>query len=320
MSETLDDRVAAYFRGLQDRITAALEAADGGRFRQDAWTRPGGGGGRTRVLADGALFEKAGVSFSDVHGELRPEMERALPGEGAKFRATGVSLVLHPKSPRVPTVHANVRHLQRGTRGWFGGGTDLTPYYVVPEDAAHFHRTLRGVCDAHDPSFHGRFKRWCDDYFFLPHRNEPRGVGGIFYDYLGAGAEATAGQAAPEPTSDETRAREADAEAMFAFTRAVGDALMPAYLPIVERRRAEPWGARERRWQLLRRGRYVEFNLLYDRGTVFGLRTDGRVESILMSLPPETRWEYAAAPEPGSAEAASLEALCSKADWASLPG
>src|SRR5215470_12968489 len=212
-TDSLDDRVAAYFRGLQDGITAALEAADGGaRFREDSWTRPGGGGGRTRVIADGAVFEKGGVNFSDVHGELRPEMARALPGEGAAFRATGVSLVLHPKSPRVPTVHANVRHIQRGSAGWFGGGTDLTPYYVVAEDAVHFHRTLRDRCDAHDPSFHRRFKRWCDDYFFLPHRNEPRGVGGIFYDYLGAGAEATAGQVAQEPPSP----READSEATFA--------------------------------------------------------------------------------------------------------
>jgi coproporphyrinogen III oxidase len=315
-SAASDDRIETYFRALQDRITATLEAADGGRFREDAWTRAGGGGGRTRVLADGALFEKAGVSFSDVHGELRPEMAKALPGEGAHFRATGVSLVLHPRSPRVPTVHANVRHLQRGGRGWFGGGTDLTPYYVVPADAAHFHRTLRAACDAHDPGFHRRFKRWCDDYFFLPHRNEPRGVGGIFYDYLGAGAEATAGQTVTEPPSP----READEDAMFAFTRAVGDAILPAYLPILERRRDEPWGERERRWQLLRRGRYVEFNLLYDRGTVFGLRTDGRVESILMSLPPETRWEYAHVPDPGTPEAASLAAICSKADWAELPG
>jgi len=317
---TIDDRAVAYFRELQDRITAAFERLDGGRFREDAWTRPGGGGGRTRVLADGALFEKAGVNFSDVHGELRPEMARALPGEGAKFRATGVSLVLHPKNPRVPTMHANVRHLQRGGAGWFGGGTDLTPYYVVPADAIHFHRTLRAACDAHDEGFHRRFKRWCDDYFFLPHRHEPRGVGGIFYDYLGAGAEATAGQPAPEPMSEATRAREADAEAMFAFTRAVGDAILPAYVPIVERRRDDPWGERERRWQLVRRGRYVEFNLLYDRGTVFGLRTDGRVESILMSLPPETRWEYGQAPEPGSPEAASLEAICARADWAAMPG
>jgi coproporphyrinogen III oxidase len=315
MTVAADDTVAAYFRDLQDRLTAALEGADGGaRFREDAWTRPGGGGGRTRVIADGSLFERAGVNFSDVHGELRPEMERTLPGEGARFRATGVSLVLHPKSPHVPTVHANVRHIQRGSRSWFGGGTDLTPYYVVPADAAHFHRTLRAACDAHDPSFHPRFKRWCDDYFFLPHRNEPRGVGGIFFDYLGAGGEATAGQPATRPVS----AREADPEAMFAFTRAVGDAILPAYLPIVERRRVDPWGAPERRWQLLRRGRYVEFNLLSDRGTVFGLKTDGRVESILMSLPPETRWEYAFAPEPGSVEAASLDAICSKADWASF--
>jgi coproporphyrinogen III oxidase len=313
---TIDDRAADYFRGLQDEITAALEAAEGGaRFRQDAWTRPGGGGGRTRVIADGALFEKGGVNFSDVHGELRPEMARALPGEGLAFRATGISVVLHPKNPRVPTVHANVRHLQRGSVGWFGGGMDLTPYYVVADDATHFHRTLRAACDAHDPSFHRRFKRWCDDYFFLPHRNEPRGVGGLFYDYLGAGAEATAGQPAPEPPAP-TLSREADPEATFAFTRAVGDAFLPAYLPIVERRRAEPWGERERRWQLLRRGRYVEFNLLYDRGTVFGLKTDGRVESILMSLPPATGWEYGFAPEPGSPEAASLDAICAKADWA----
>jgi len=310
----LDEPAAAFFRELQDRITSALEAADGGaRFREDSWTRPGGGGGRTRVIADGGVFEKGGVNFSDVHGELRPEMAGALPGEGTKFRATGVSLVLHPKNPRVPTVHANVRHIQRGSVGWFGGGMDLTPYYVVPADAAHFHRTLRGACDAHDPSFHRRFKRWCDDYFFLPHRNEPRGVGGIFYDYLGAGAEKTAHQPAPEPPSP----READEDAMFAFTCAVGDAFLPAYLPIVERRRAEPFGERERRWQLLRRGRYVEFNLLYDRGTVFGLKTDGRVESILMSLPPATGWEYGFAPQPGSPEAASLELICSKADWAS---
>jgi coproporphyrinogen III oxidase len=312
---TLDDRAAEYFMGLQDRITSALEALDGGaRFKEDAWTRAGGGGGRTRVIADGAVFEKGGVNFSDVHGELRPEMMRALPGEGATFRATGVSLVLHPRSPRVPTVHANVRHLQRGSAGWFGGGMDLTPYYVVPADATHFHRTLRDACAPHDESFHRRFKRWCDDYFFLPHRNEPRGVGGIFYDYLGAGAEATAGQAAPEPPSP----READQEAMFAFTRAIGDAFLPAYTPIVERRRAEPWAERERRWQTLRRGRYVEFNLLYDRGTVFGLKTDGRVESILMSLPPQTGWEYGFKPEPGTPEAASLDAICSKADWASL--
>jgi coproporphyrinogen III oxidase len=315
--ERLGDRARDFFLDLQDRITAAIEKADGaGRFLEDAWERPGGGGGRTRVLADGALFEKAGVGFSDVHGSLRPEMAKALPGEGLDFRAAGLSLIFHPKSPRIPTVHANVRHIQRGERSWFGGGTDLTPYYVVPEDAVSFHRTLREACAKHDPGFYRRFKRWCDDYFFLPHRNEPRGVGGIFFDYLGAGAEATAGQAALEPTSEPSSAREADAEALFAFVRDVGEAVLAGYLPITERRRNDPWGERERNWQLLRRGRYVEFNLLYDRGTVFGLRTDGRVESILMSLPPEVRWAYGHAPEPGSPEAESLAAICARRDWA----
>jgi len=307
------EAAATFFRGLQDDIVAALERADGSPFRQDEWDRPGGGGGRSRVLADGGLFEKAGVNFSDVHGELRPEMAASLPGDGLRFRATGVSLVLHPRNPRVPTMHANVRHLTRGSVSWFGGGTDLTPYYVVPEDAVHFHRTLRDVCVQFDAGLYPRFKRWCDDYFYLPHRQEPRGVGGVFFDYLGAGAEATAKQArdpaaAPAPV-------EADRDRLFAFVQALGAAIMPAYLPIVERRRNEPWGERERHWQLVRRGRYVEFNLIYDRGTLFGLKTDGRIESILMSLPPEVRWEYGFQPEPGSPEAASLAAICSRADW-----
>ena len=312
-ASSLADRTRDHLLGLQDRICAAIEAADGGgRFREDAWTRPGGGGGRTRVLAGGALFEKAGIGFSDVHGELRPEMARALPGEGLAFRAAGVSLIFHPRSPRIPTVHANVRHIQRGERSWFGGGTDLTPHYVVPSDATHFHRTLRAACDRHDPGFYRRWKRWCDDYFFLPHRHEPRGVGGLFFDYLGAGAEETAGQTPPPAHAP----CEGDPEALFAFLRDVGDAILPSYLPIVEQRRHDPWGERERNWQLLRRGRYVEFNLLYDRGTVFGLRTDGRVESILMSMPPEVRWAYGHTPEPGSPEAESLQAICSRRDWA----
>ena len=313
-SHSLEDRAAAYFYALQDRMTAALEKADGGQFREDQWTRPTGGGGRTRALEGGVVFEKAGIAVSDVHGTLRPEMATALPGEGTAFRATGLSLIFHPRSPRVPTVHANVRHITRGSRSWFGGGTDLTPYYVVPEDASHFHRTVRASCDRADPTFYPRFKRWCDEYFFLPHRGEPRGVGGIFFDYLGAGAEATAKQPSPPAESP----HEQDPEAMFTFVRDVGDAILAAYLPIVERRRDEPWGPRERRWQLVRRGRYVEFNLLYDRGTVFGLRTDGRVESILMSLPPEVRWEYGQAPEPGSPEAASLAAILERRDWANL--
>ena len=308
------EAAATFFRGLQDDIVAALERADGSKFRQDEWDRPGGGGGRSRVLADGGLFEKAGVNFSDVHGELRPEMAAALPGDGLRFRATGVSLVLHPRNPRIPTMHANVRHLERGSASWFGGGTDLTPYYVVSEDAVHFHRTLRDVCVLFDAGFYPRFKRWCDDYFFLPHRQEPRGVGGVFFDYLGVGAEDTAKQPR-DPAFAAPAAIETDGERLFAFVRALGAAIMPAYLPIVERRRNEPWGEHERRWQLLRRGRYVEFNLIYDRGTLFGLKTDGRIESILMSLPPEVRWEYGFAPEPGSAEAASLAAICARRDW-----
>lgn len=312
----LERRAAAFFRDLQASIVSGLEDLDGGRFREDVWDRPGGGGGRSRVLADGGLFEKAGVNFSEVFGSLQPHMAQSLPGDGPTFRATGVSLVLHPRSPRVPTVHANVRFIQRGNAAWFGGGTDLTPYYVVPEDATEFHRTLKGICDRHDPSLFPRFKRWCDRYFFLPHRNEPRGVGGIFFDYLGVGAEATAGEPSP-PTGT---AWEADSERVFAFVRDLGLHMMDAYAVIVARRRADPWGDPERDWQLLRRGRYAEFNLIYDRGTLFGLKTDGRAESILMSLPPEVRWRYGAVPAPGSPEALSLAAICSQRDWVDGPG
>jgi coproporphyrinogen III oxidase len=304
------DRAAAYFQDLQDRICAGLEALDGGRFREDSWQRPGGGGGRSRVLSDGALFEKAGVNFSDVHGELKGDMVRALPGAGARFRATGVSLVLHPRNPHVPTVHANFRRLEREGAGWFGGGADLTPYYLRPEDAVHFHGTLKAACDRHDPGFFPRWKAWCDDYFFIPHRGEPRGVGGIFFDYLGAGAERTAGRPGPDPGP-----LESDPEALFAFVRSTGDAFLDAYRPIVERRRGEPFTEAERDWQLIRRGRYVEFNLIYDRGTVFGLKTDGRVESILMSLPTLARWEYMHEPAPGSREAETLAAIKARRDW-----
>jgi coproporphyrinogen III oxidase len=306
----LIDRTAAYFRELQDRIVAALERLDGGRFREDRWERPGGGGGRTRVLAESDLFEKAGVNFSDVHGQFSGELGGALPGTGASFRATGVSLVLHPRNPHVPTVHANFRRIERGAAGWFGGGTDLTPYYLRREDISHFHGTLERACAGSDPSFYPRFKRWCDDYFFIPHRGEPRGVGGIFFDYLGAGAEKAAGRAEAPAT-----AVEADPEAVFDFVRRVGDVFLGAYEPIVTRRRHDAFGEAERRWQLLRRGRYVEFNLIYDRGTVFGLRTDGRVESILMSLPAEARWEYCHEPAPGSPEAELLEALRARGEW-----
>ena len=320
--EPLIDRAVAYFKDLQDRIVAGLERLDGGRFREDAWERPGGGGGRSRVLTEGSLFEKAGVNFSDVHGSLRPDMAASLPGQGTAFRATGVSLVLHPRNPHVPTVHANFRRLERQagpgggaaatSTGWWGGGADLTPYYLRDEDAVHFHRTLRAACDPHHPTFYPRFKAWCDRYFFIPHRHEPRGVGGIFFDYLGAGAEATAGE--PQPPGETTL--EQDPERLFDFVRSAGDAFLSGYEPIVQRRRGEPVSEAERHWQLIRRGRYVEFNLVYDRGTIFGLKTDGRVESILMSLPSLVRWEYGHEPSPGSREAATLGAIKAQRDWA----
>jgi coproporphyrinogen III oxidase len=313
---SLIDRSATYFQQLQDRIVAALERLDGSRFREDSWQRPGGGGGRSRVLSEGGLFEKAGVNFSDVYGTLRPEMAASLPGEGLGFRATGVSLVLHPRNPHVPTVHANFRRLERENGvGWFGGGADLTPYYLQREDAVHFHRTLKAACDAHEPSFFPRFKAWCDRYFYIPHRGEPRGVGGIFFDYLGAGAESRAGE--PNPPGES--ALEKEPERLFDFVRSAGDSFLAAYLPIAERRRNTPATEAERQWQLIRRGRYVEFNLVYDRGTIFGLKTDGRVESILMSLPALVRWEYAHEPLPGSPEAATLEAIKEQRSWAEQP-
>ena len=313
LTTPLIDRAAEYFRQLQDRIVEGLERLDGKPFRTDEWDRPGGGGGRSRVLADGNLFEKAGVNFSDVHGQFRPDMAGGLPGEGTAFRATGVSLVLHPRNPHVPTVHANFRRLHRGPTGWFGGGADLTPYYLYPEDATHFHGTLKQACDRHDPALFPRFKAWCDRYFFIPHRGEPRGVGGVFFDYLGAGAEATAREPGPPPTAS---AMEGDAEKQFGFVRDLGDTFLQAYLPIAERRRELAYTPEQRRWQLIRRGRYVEFNLVYDRGTIFGLKTDGRIESILMSLPTEARWEYDHRPEPGSREADTLEAIRAQRDWA----
>jgi coproporphyrinogen III oxidase len=290
----LRDRAADYFRNLQDRIVAGLEAADGRRFREDAWDRPGGGGGRSRVLLDGGIFEKAGVNFSDVHGQMSEEFARQVPGEGRDFTACGVSLVLHPRNPMVPTVHANFRLLTKGDRQWFGGGADLTPFYPYRDDVIHFHRVWRDVCSRHGPPVdYGRFKKWCDEYFFLAHRNEPRGVGGVFFDYL-----------------------EGDLEKVFAFVRDCGDAFLDAYLPVVRRRKDEPYTEREKGFQEFRRGLYVEFNLLYDRGTVFGLKTGGRVESILMSLPPTVRWLYDYRPEPGTREAELYEVYLKPRDWA----
>ena len=316
--------VRGYFLGLQSRVVARLEAIDGMPFRREEWTREEGGGGISRVIEEANVFERGGVNFSHVTGKTLPPSATAARPElaGRAWDALGVSLVLHPRNPYAPTVHMNVRFFVAHATGaaapvwWFGGGMDLTPYYGYADDAIHFHGACRDALAPFGADVYARYKKWCDEYFFLKHRAEPRGIGGIFFDYLGAGAEATAGQAADTPPSP----READPEAVFAFVRDVGDAILPAYLPIVERRRGDAWGDRERRWQTLRRGRYVEFNLLYDRGTVFGLRTDGRVESILMSMPPEVRWEYAFAPEPGTPEAESLAAIVARKNWALLPG
>ncbi len=289
------DRACSYFRSLQDRICEALTRLDGtATFHEDAWEREGGGGGRTRILTDGGVFEKAGVNFSAVHGEMSEEFAGQVPGEGRAFTACGVSLVLHPRSPMIPTVHANFRFLTKGTRQWFGGGADLTPYYPYREDVIHFHRVWHDVCQRHTPLIsYPRLKKWCDDYFFLPHRQEPRGVGGIFFDNL-----------------------EADLDKVLAFVQDAGDHFLAAYLPIAERRKDEPYTAEQRLFQEYRRGRYVEFNLIYDRGTLFGLKTGGRVESILMSLPPAVRYLYDFQPQPGTREAELYEVYLKPRDWA----
>jgi len=294
--------VESYLRTLQDSITSTLEKLDGkGRFQKDAWPRPEGGGGESRVLKAGALFEQAGVNFSDVQGKQLPASATAHRPELADrgWRALGVSLVLHPWNPYVPTTHMNVRFFSAMKQGeapvwWFGGGFDLTPYYGFEEDARHWHETAKDACDS---SFgieaYTRYKKWCDEYFFLKHRNEPRGIGGLFFDDLNAEGF----------------------ERSFAFTRSVGDHFLPAYVPIVEKRRDMKYGEQERQFQLYRRGRYVEFNLVYDRGTLFGLQSGGRTESILMSLPPSVRWEYAWKPEAGSKEAELYEKFLKPRDW-----
>jgi coproporphyrinogen III oxidase len=293
MDTSWREKTETYFKELQDRITRAVEELDGSRFREDSWSREGGGGGRTRVLEEGIVFEKAGVNFSSVHGNLPEQFAAKIPlGTGTEFFATGVSLVFHARSPMVPAVHANFRYLEKGDAQWFGGGMDLTPCYPYAEDATHFHRTIKQACDRHDAELYPRFKKWCDEYFFLKHRNEMRGVGGIFFDYV-----------------------QGDRDKHFAFVQDVGNAFLDAYLPIVKRRQNEPYGEHERQYQLYRRGRYVEFNLLYDRGTIFGLETRGRTESILMSLPPLVRWVYNFKAEPGSREEKALEFYHPR-DWA----
>ena len=294
--------VRDYLLGLQDSIVSSLERLDGGAFLRDEWKRPEGGGGVSRMLEDGKVFERAGVGFSHVSGtKLPPSATAHRPGiAGREWGAMGVSLVLHPRSPYLPTVHMNVRFFRAQAPAgkgedvwWFGGGMDLTPYYPFEEDCVHFHRTNRDALSPF-PGLHTRFKKQCDEYFFLKHRNEPRGIGGTFFDDFTLGGFDHA----------------------FAVMRAVGDAFIPAYLPIAKRRLDKPYGDRERDFQAYRRGRYVEFNLVWDRGTLFGLQSGGRAESILMSLPPVVRWRYDWQPEPGSPEASLQAVLMPPRDWA----
>lgn len=301
MSQPRVNDVKAFLLDLQDRICAALEQADGGaQFVEDAWQRPGGGGGRSRVLTKGALFEQAGVNFSHVHGDALPASATAHRPElaGRGFQAMGVSLVIHPENPHIPTSHANVRFFIAEKEGetpvwWFGGGFDLTPFYPVEADVVHWHRVARDLCLPFGEQVYPDYKRWCDKYFFLKHRQEARGVGGLFFDDLNAWGF----------------------DSCFRFMQAVGKGFTDAYLPIVERRKGDSWGHRERQFQLYRRGRYVEFNLVWDRGTLFGLQSGGRTESILMSMPPLARWEYDYQPEPGSPEAALTERFLAPRDW-----
>jgi coproporphyrinogen III oxidase len=292
--------ITNFFKDLQDRICHSLEVADGGaRFKEDDWQRPGGGGGRSRLITDGAVIEKGGVGFSAVHGEATDATLRTLNlTEPAEFYATGVSIVLHPRNPMVPIIHMNVRYFEMSTgHNWFGGGIDLTPHYVDEEDARWFHESLKTVCDRHDPAYHAKFKPWADDYFFIPHRQETRGIGGIFFDYL-------------KP------ADEAHKASLFNFVQDVGNEFAPIYTHFMQQNRDLPYGEREKNWQLIRRGRYVEFNLVWDRGTKFGLETNGRTESILMSMPPQANWIYDFRPEPGSREDQTQQLLCKGIDWA----
>ncbi|MEJ2515438.1 MAG: oxygen-dependent coproporphyrinogen oxidase [Gammaproteobacteria bacterium] len=293
--------VEEWLRGTHDRITEGLESLDGeARFRRDTWDRPEGGGGDSRVIEEGALFEKGGINFSAVHGERLPASATARRPElaGRSFRATGVSMVLHPRNPYVPTTHANWRFFVAEKPGeapvwWFGGGFDLTPYYPFEEDAIHWHRNARNACAPFGDDIYPRFKKWCDEYFYLKHRNETRGVGGLFYDDL----------------------NDWGFDRCFEFSRTVADHFLPGYQPVVERRCHMPWGEREREFQLYRRGRYVEFNLVYDRGTIFGLQSGGRIESILMSLPPLVRWKYDWQPEASSPEAKLYDEFLKPRDW-----
>ena len=303
VSQSIPDiqQVKTFLLKLQDHICQQLAAADGkGQFAQDQWVREEGGGGQSRVLTNGAVFEQAGVNFSHVSGAALPASATAHRPElaGRSFQAMGVSLVIHPLNPYVPTSHANVRFFIAEKPGeapvwWFGGGFDLTPYYGFEEDARHWHQTAQQLCQPFGDDVYPKYKKWCDDYFFIKHRNEARGIGGLFFDDLNT----------------------PDFDTCFAFMQAVGNGFTDAYLPVVEKRKSLPWGERERQFQLYRRGRYVEFNLVWDRGTLFGLQTGGRTESILMSMPPLVRWEYGYQPEAGSPEAALYTDFLPVRDW-----
>ncbi|GAA4010375.1 oxygen-dependent coproporphyrinogen oxidase [Hymenobacter fastidiosus] len=291
-------RVEAWMRDFQDRLCRQLEAADGrGRFQEDGWEHHGGGGGRSRVLTEGDVLEKGGVNFSAVSGTMSEQAAKVLLMPNPEYFATGVSVVQHPRSPRVPIVHMNVRYFEAGNgEAWFGGGIDLTPIYVDEAQARWFHGQLRAVCDAHNPAYYARFHAWADDYFFITHRQETRGVGGIFFDRLTVG-------------------KDGSAEELFAFVQAVGDVFGPTYTTLMQQNRALPYGAAEEKWQLVRRGRYAEFNLAIDRGTRFGLETGGRTESILMSLPPRCEWHYNQVPAAGTPEALTQSWLRKGVDW-----
>ena len=299
----MKDQFYAYIENLQDEICAALEKVDGkATFQQDLWERPEGGGGRTRVIANGNAIEKGGVNISAVHGPLPKAMQAYFKVEDVDFFACGLSLVIHPKNPMAPTVHANWRYFEmydkQGTivDQWFGGGQDLTPYYLFEEDAKHFHQTCKTACDKHDPDFYPLYKKKCDEYFYNTHRNEGRGIGGLFFDYCKA---------------SESRS----IEDWYQFVTEVGNSFTSAYIPILEKRKDLNYSPEQRDWQEVRRGRYVEFNLVHDKGTLFGLKTNGRIESILMSLPPHVQWRYDHHPEENSEEAKLIEVLQNPVDW-----
>ncbi len=302
----MKNKFSNYIKTLQDTISFQLEKTDGKTiFKEDVWERAEGGGGRSRILENGEIFEKAGVNVSEVFGKLPETMQAYFGVKDADFFACGISLVLHPKNPFVPTVHANWRYFEMyNSQGeivdsWFGGGQDLTPYYLFEEDAIHFHNTCKVVCERHNPNFYADFKKKCDVYFYNSHREESRGIGGLFFDYC---------KVSPEMTM----------ENWFDFVTDMGDNFLKSYLPIVEKRREIPFSEKQRTWQEIRRGRYVEFNLIHDKGTLFGLKTNGRIESILMSLPPRVQWVYDYHPEKGSEEEKLIEVLKNPRDWSPI--